>query len=461
MTSNDLTHQRPADPTDHPRPWLVLAVCAMALFLVGLDTTIVAVALPDIGDDLDIGLGRLAWVVDAYTLTVASLMISAGAVADRFGRRRVFRWGLAIFGAASAVAALAPTAAVLIGARVVQGVGGAMLAPVALAIVVNVFTDPRRRAKAIGVWASVFGISMAAGPLLGGALIEAFGWRAVLWVVVPFVVLTWLATFAVVPESIAAQPRQLDPLGQVLAITIIAGLVGLLIEGGQRGALSSWMAVGALVVVVAGVAFWRVESLVAQPLIELELFRAGSFRGAVAGAVATFIALTVTIVVMSVHLQRHLGLTPLAAGLTLLALAAGATLCAPMSGALVGRRGARLPLVVAGSALLIGGVAGAVASSASSAWPIIPGLIAVGIGFGFANPPLTATAVAGLPLDRSGVAGGIVAASRQVGAAIGAAVAGVLLAGHVVAGPLMPSGLVVVACGVVVLVVGRGHAAAR
>ena len=158
------------------------------MFLVGLDTTIVNVGLPAIGRGLDTGTRRLEWTVDAYTLVLASLLISSGALADRFGRRRVFQIGLAVFGAASLVCALAPSIGVLTAARAVQGVGASMLSPVALAIVVNAMPDPKERARAIGVWASVFGLSMAAGPVTGGALVEALGWRSVFWVNAPVIV---------------------------------------------------------------------------------------------------------------------------------------------------------------------------------------------------------------------------------------------------------------------------------
>src|SRR5919205_3337926 len=159
------------------RRWTVLAVCCLSMFLVGLDTTIVNVGLPAIGRGLDVGTRSLEWVVDAYTVVLASLLISSGALADRFGRRRVFRSGLVVFGTASLACALAPSLGVLVAARAVQGIGASMLSPVALAIVVNAIPDPKERAQAIGIWASVFGLSMAAGPVTGGALIAPFGWR--------------------------------------------------------------------------------------------------------------------------------------------------------------------------------------------------------------------------------------------------------------------------------------------
>jgi MFS family permease len=192
-----------------PRRWTVLAICCLSLFLAGLDTTVVNIGLPSIGAGLHVGTRGLEWTVDAYTLVLASLLISSGALADRVGRRRVFRLGLVVFGVASVACALAPTIGVLIAARAVQGAGGSMLSPVALAIVVNVITEPRERARAIGLWAAVFGVSMAAGPIAGGALVSGAGWRSVFWINVPVVAMALVLTAAFVPESRAPRPRRL------------------------------------------------------------------------------------------------------------------------------------------------------------------------------------------------------------------------------------------------------------
>jgi MFS family permease len=180
----------------------VLAICALSLFLVGLDTTIINVGLPSIGRGLGAGTRSLELVVDAYTVVFASLLISSGALADRFGRRRVFQCGLAVFGAASLASALSPSLGVLVAARAIQGAGASMLSPVALAIVVNAMPDPRERARAIGVWASVFGLSMAAGPVTGGALIAAFGWRSVFWINAPVIAAAVILSALLVPESV-------------------------------------------------------------------------------------------------------------------------------------------------------------------------------------------------------------------------------------------------------------------
>lgn len=217
------------------RRWTVLAICASALFLVGLDTTIVTVGLPQIGAGLDVGSDRLAWVVDAYTVPFASLLITSGALADRFGRRRVFQTGLVVFGLSSLACAAAPSLELLVAARAVQGVGASMLTPGALAIVVNVMSDPRERAQAIGIWGAMFGLSMAVGPVTGGALVAAFDWRAVFWINGPLVLAAIVLVIVLVPESRAGKPRRLDWPGQMLLALVLAITVAMLIEGPRLG----------------------------------------------------------------------------------------------------------------------------------------------------------------------------------------------------------------------------------
>src|SRR5215469_2892982 len=241
------------------RRWMVVAICALSLFLVGLDTTIVNVGLPSIGRGLGAGTRGLEWVVDAYTIVFASLLISSGALADRFGRRRFFQIGLAVFGAASLACAFAPSLGALIAARAVQGVGASLLSPVALAIVVNAMPDPRERAQAIGVWASVFGLSMAAGPVAGGALIAAFGWRSVFWVNAPIIVAAIVLSGVFVPESRAPHPRRLDLPGQALLTVAVSVLVAVLIEGPRIGWASPLASTGYLITVAAAAAFMIVE----------------------------------------------------------------------------------------------------------------------------------------------------------------------------------------------------------
>ncbi|MER6573181.1 MFS transporter [Streptomyces sp. NPDC001093] len=453
--------------TTHPIPpalsvrrrWTVLAVCCLSMFLVGLDTTIVNVGLPAIGRGLSVGTRSLEWTVDAYTIVLAGLLITSGALADRFGRRRIFQSGLVVFGVASLLCAIAPSVGALVAARAVQGIGASMLSPVALAIVVNAMPDPRERAQAIGVWASVFGLSMAVGPVTGGALLAWFGWRSLFWINVPVLVSALVLSAVFVPKSRAPQAQRLDVPGQVLLTVVIGVWVGALIEGPRIG----WTSPAALTAYgfasLATAGFVCVESRRHAPLMDLRLFRSPVFSSAVLGAVAVFVALNVTLLLNTLYLQNTRGFTPLAAGVATLPMAVGATVCAPWSGRLVGRIGPRLPLTLAGGFITAGGLCLVGLDRHTSVPLLLLTYLLIGIGFGFANAPLTNTAVNGLPPTRAGVAGAITSTARQFGSALGIALGGGLVA-H--AGPeglahaSHPGWIVVAACGL--LLITTAHA---
>ncbi|MFF2573897.1 MFS transporter [Streptomyces sp. NPDC058084] len=452
--------------TTHPAPprlsarrrWTVLAVCCLSMFLVGLDTTIVNVGLPAIGRGLDVGTRGLEWIVDAYTVVLAALLISSGALADRFGRRRVFQCGLVLFGAASLLCALAPSAGVLVTARALQGVGASMLSPVALAIVVNAMPDPKERAQAIGIWASVFGLSMAAGPVTGGALLAGLDWRALFWINAPVIAAALLLSAVFVPESRAPRARRLDLPGQALLTLALAAVVGVLIEGPRIGWTSPAALVGYACAAAATAAFVRVESRRAEPLMDLRLFGRPVFGGAVVGAVAVFVALNMTLLLNTLYLQHTRAWTPLAAGVATLPLAVGATVCAPWSGRLVGRTGPRPPLLLAGAFVTAGGLCLVRLTPDTSVLLLLAAYALIGIGFGFANAPITNTAVNGLPPARAGVAGAITSTARQLGAALGIALAGGLVTGVAPAGlahASRPGWILVTACGVLLFLVAH------
>lgn len=411
----------------------VLIICASSLFLVGLDTTIVNVALPSIGDGLGTGTRGLEWVVDAYTIVFASFLITSGALADRFGRRRVFLTGLIGFGVTSLLCALAPNVELLVAARAVQGVPASMLSPVALAIVVAATPDSRERARAIGIWASVFGLSLAAGPVLGGLMLSLFDWRSVFWINAPLVMIAVTGVLIVVPESHGSQTRRLDLHGQILLIAVLGLTVGALIEGPHVGWTAPAMGAIYAAVVASTLLFVRTETRHGAPLIDLAAFKRSTFTAAVLGAVAVFVAISVMLLTNTFYLQAVRGWSPLATGLAVLPMAAGATICAPLSGSLVARNGPRTPLVMAGAFIASGALLAWVATVGIAFQHIatVPLLLAAyavfGTGVGFANAPITSTAVGSLPAERAGVAGGITSTARQVGAAIGVAVAGGLL----------------------------------
>ncbi|MBB2940305.1 EmrB/QacA subfamily drug resistance transporter [Actinoplanes lutulentus] len=426
---------------ERTRPWLVLAICCTSIFLVGMDTTVVNIALPSIGHDLGLATSGLQWVVDAYTLVLASLLITSGALADKVGRRRVFRIGLVLFAIGSAACALAPTAGALVAARVVQGAGGSMLSPVALAIVVSAITDPRRRAQAIGVWASVFGLSMAAGPVVGGLLTGGPGWRTVFWVNLPIIAVVLVLTVFFVPESRSPAPRGLDLFGQLLLIVMVGSAVAALIEHPVFG-------VGTVVSVAV---FVRYSLMAADPLMDLSLFRRPAFVAAIGSAVLVFVAFSVTLLVSSLYLQQERGLSPLDAGLVTLPMAVGATICPTISGFITGRIGPRMPLRIAGLCTAAGGILMIVSGN----WFAY---LLLGAGLGFANAPITNTAVSGLPPARSGMAGGLASTARQIGTALGIALAGGIAgSGDPVAGWVLVAGCGVVVAGVAGVVGSSGR----
>ena len=267
---------------------LILIICSMSLLIVGLDVTIVNVALPAIHRSLHASVSGLQWTVDAYTLTIASLLMLAGSTADRIGRRKVFQTGLVVFSLGSLLCALAPTLNLLIAARVLQAIGGSMLNPVAMSIIRNVFEDPRERAQAIGVWGGMIGLSMALGPLVGGALVDSVGWRWVFLVNVPVGLLALTLTAIYVPESRAPRPRRLDPVGQGLVIVALASLTYAIIEGGRVGFTSPGIVALFCLSLVSFVFLVFYELRRREPLLEMRFFKSVPFSGASAIAVCAF-----------------------------------------------------------------------------------------------------------------------------------------------------------------------------
>lgn len=449
-TDPHVKHQN--EPLSLRRRWAVLAICASALFLVGLDTTIVTVALPHISVGLSVEDARMAWVVDAYTVPFASLLITTGALADRFGRRRVFRTGLVVFGLASLACAVAPSAELLITARIVQGTGASMLTPVALAIVVNAMPDPRERARAIGVWGAMFGMSMAVGPVTGGLLVTALDWRAVFWINGPLVLTALLLVSLLVPESRSAHPRHLDVPGQILLVLILATAVTILIEGsGAAGTRwgSAPILIGCAVFLLATAGFHHVERHRSEPLVDPALFRIPAFTAAVVSAAVVFAGFSLTLLSTTLLLQNTLGWSPVAAGAATLPMAGGAVVFAPLSGWFVADSGPRGPLRAAGACLVVGGLLlmiFTVATQGTGVPLLLVAYLFIGSGVGLSSAPVTTTAVNSLPPERAGVAGGITSTSRQVGTALGVALAGSLSATS------LAGWMIIAACGATVLI---------
>jgi EmrB/QacA subfamily drug resistance transporter len=408
------------------RPRLVLAICCMSLFLVTMDITIVNLALPAISRELDASLSGLQWSIDGYTVVLASCLIVSGATADRFGRRRVFQIGLLSFSAGSLLCGLAPSIEALVVFRVLQGLGGSMLNPVAMSIIANVFTEPRQRARAIGVWGSVVGISMAVGPLLGGFLVETVGWRAVFWINVPVGLAAIFLTRRFVPESRAERPRRPDFVGLALIVVGLAALTSCLIEGESLGFGSPLVAGGLLLAAAAFAALLVYERRRVDPLIELRFFRSLPFATATLLAVLSFTMFNGGLFLSSLYLQMTRGLSSVHAGLCLLPIAGGLIIFSPLAGRLVAAGRARWSLVGSGAAAA---AAALLLSGLTVDTPMPQLLLAfglIGIGFGLVNAPITTAAVAGMPRAQAGVAAAVAATSRQIGATLGVAISGMI-----------------------------------
>src|SRR3954451_14213358 len=419
----------PADIASSRRARLgVLAICCMSVFVVSLDNTIVNVALPSIRRDLGASVSQLQWVVDAYTVVLASLLVLAGSVADRIGRARVFSFGLVLFTLGSVLCSAAPTAAWLIAFRMVQGLGGSMLNPVAMSIIRNTFTDERERAQAIGAWGGVVGLSMALGPLLGGVLIAAAGWPAIFWVNAPVGVLAIVLVHRFVPESRAPTARRVDAVGQVLVIAGLGSLTYAIIESGSSGTTAPNTLAAGTIAVVALPAFVAYEWRRTEPLIDPRFFSSIPFSGAALIAVAAFTALGGFLFITNLYLQGDRGLSPAHAGLYTLPMAVTAFIAAPLSGRLVGRRGPRMSLVAGGAGLAIGSLMLTGLDPATPTGRLLFAYLVFALGFGMVNPPITNTAVSGMPAAKAGVAAAIASTSRLVGISLGVAIVGAIVA---------------------------------
>ncbi|WP_327729781.1 MFS transporter [Streptomyces sp. NBC_00487] len=439
---------------------LVLAICCTSLLIVSLDNTVLNVALPSMQRDLNASLAGLQWTIDAYTLVLAALLMLAGSTADRIGRRRVFMAGLVVFTVGSVLCSLAPNLESLVGFRMVQAVGGSMLNPVAMSIITNTFTDPRERARAIGVWGAVVGISMAAGPIIGGVLVDSVGWRSIFWINLPVGLAALLLTWRYVPESRAPKARRPDPVGQLLVIALLGSLTYAIIEA-PTAPVAETLALGG-VSLAALLGLLRYEPRRDEPLIDLRFFRSAPFSGATVIAVSAFAALGGFLFLSTLYLQNVRGLDALHAGLWMLPMALLCFVCAPVAGRLVGSRGPRLPLLVAGVAMTASGVLFAAFEAETGNVTLVIGYVLFGLGFGFVNAPITNTAVSGMPRAQAGVAAAVASTSRQIGQTLGVAVIGAVLAAGIgsssyadsFVSAARPAWWIVAACGFAVLVLG-------
>jgi EmrB/QacA subfamily drug resistance transporter len=381
-----------------------------------LDGSVVNVALKTIGKDLDASLAQLQWITNGYLLLLASLILLGGALGDRIGRRRVFVIGVVWFAAASVLCGLAPNPTLLITARVLQGVGGALLTPGSLAIIEAVFVRADR-ARAIGAWSGLGSIAAAIGPFVGGGLVEFADWRWIFWINAPIAAVTVFAALRFVPETRTVSEGRFDALGSVLAALFLGGLTYWLIEWRTSLALAA-LAVG----VVAGVCFLAWERRTRHPMMPLEMFASRNFSAANAMTLLVYAALGAIIFFLVIDLQTVLGYGALAAGTATLPLTVVMLLLAARGGALGARIGPRIPMTVGPLVMAVGVAWLSRVGDGTSYWTgVLPPLVVFGLGLALMVAPLTATVLAAAPDERAGIASGVNNAVARAGSLLAVA----------------------------------------
>jgi EmrB/QacA subfamily drug resistance transporter len=400
-------------------PNLILGICCLSLLMVAMDATIVNVALPSIRHDLAASISGLQWVIDAYTMVVASLLMLAGSMADRFGRRRVFQSGMALFMLGSLLCSVAPNIHGLVAFRVVQALGATMLNPVAMSIIANTFHEPKARARAIGIWGAVAGVAMALGPVIGGALTQSIGWRSIFWVNLP------------VGAAAMLLAARYIPIGQLLVFTILATVTYAVIEGPHAGWNSTTIIGLFAAAALALIALLIYEPRRHEPLIDVRFFRGVPFSSATLIAVCSFSAFSGFLFLNALYLQEVRGLSAFQTGLCTLPLALATIFCSPLSGRLVGKYGTRPSLLMSGTATAVSALMMTQLTATTPLPLLLLTYVIFGIGFGMVNAPITNTAVSGMPKAQAGLAAAIASTSRQIGASLGVALAGTILGARI------------------------------
>ena len=409
------------------RRWWILIVLCFGLLVIVLDNSILNVAIPTIVRDLDATNSQLQWIVDAYTIVFAGLLLTAGSLGDRFGRRPALQFGFVIFGLGSIAAALASTADQLIATRAFMGIGGAFIMPATLSIITNVF-PAGERGKAIGVWAATAGVGVALGPLTGGFLLEHFYWGSIFLVNIPIVIVGIIAGVFLIPDSKDPNPSRLDPVGAVLSIAGLGTLLYAVIEGPSKG----WTASSTLTfffvggVLTAAFFVWEIRS--DHPMLDLRFFENPRFSVASGAIAVTFFAMFGSIFLLTQYFQFVLGYSPLETGVRLLAFAIPMMLLAPLSAKFVELLGTKL-VVVTGLGLITTGLALSTGLTASSSYfDIAWRMMIMASGMALTMAPATTAIMGSLPLAKAGVGSAVNDTTRQIGGAVGVAVLGSVFA---------------------------------
>jgi EmrB/QacA subfamily drug resistance transporter len=419
-----LTRTGPAEQAHaDTRRWLVLGVMCLSLLLIVMDNTIVNVALPTLQRDLDASTTQLQWVVDAYILVFAGLLLTMGSLGDRFGRRGALAIGLAVMGAGSILSSFANDANQLIATRALMGVGGAMIMPATLSIITNVFTNRRERAQAIAIWAATAGAAVAIGPVTGGWLLEHFWWGSVFLVNVPVVVVALVLGQLFVPTSRDPAAPPVDVVGALLSIAGLVVLVWGIIEGPGGWTDPEILGAFALAAVLLGI-FVVWERRARFPMLDMSFFRNPRFSAASAAIMLTFFAMFGSLFLLTQFLQSILGYTPLEAGIRLLPMAAVMMVISPLSAKVVERIGSKIVVATGLSVAAVGLIIASRLTAGASYPQVLTALVVLAFGMALVMPPATESIMGSLPLAKAGVGSAVNDTTRQVGGALGVAVLG-------------------------------------
>ncbi|MGW4206480.1 MFS transporter [Lentzea sp. NPDC004789] len=419
----------------HPQRWAVLGVLCLSVMVVVLDNTVLNVAIPSISTGLHASTADIQWMINAYSLALAGLLLTTGSLSDRFGRKKALLAGLLLFGAGSGVAAYAGSAQALIAARGFMGVGAAMLMPGTLAVLMQLF-DEKERPKAIGIWAAVTSLGFAAGPVIGGALIRNFWWGSVFLINVPVAALAIAAVAALVPESKDPAVRRPDVVGSILSIIGMVSLVYAVISVPEHGFGSPEFGVPVALGVVTMAAFAWWERRTAEPMLDLGFFSDRRFTGAVASGVLAAFGMAGSLFLLTQHLQGVLGYTPLEAGVRVAPMAIALLVTSNTLGQLVLKLGAGKAMLL-GMTIVAGGVV--LLSIGNTYPPTLAGLILIGVGVGVAQPVAVNALMGSIPPERAGIASGLSSTLSELGSSFGIAVLGALLSARFAAA--LPDGV--------------------
>jgi MFS transporter, DHA2 family, methylenomycin A resistance protein len=415
------------------KPLTLLAMC-LGLFMPQLDTNVVNLALPSIQHSLHADVGALQWIIDSYNLMFACLLVTGGTLGDLFGRRRLFIMGVVLFTLASLLCALAPTFPLLLVGRVLQGIGAALELPGTLSILSVTYPDPRERARAISIWASVAGIALAVGPTAGAFLVDTFGWQSIFLLNLPIGLLTLVLALSIVSESSHAEGREIDLPGQLLLILFLVSLTYAVIESQAWGWRSPLILAGLALALVCLVAFVLVERRTAAPMVPLDIFRQRAFSSALAIASMMTFGMYGMFFLISLYLQSIKQNSPLLAGLQLLPLSITFILLSPVAGRLMNRYGPRWLMAIGMALMGCGLFLFTLLAPETSYGFLIVTMALIGIGLGFNMGPVMAVAVGSVSSTRSGLASGLGNVARMIGATLGVAVLGSILANHLASG---------------------------